>query len=164
MPPDLVIPALGSETMITSSSELSRRMVLRPLRWQRGGTARERVWRCAEGGRVVAVPTKRSAAASGAVRGRRLGWQGASIAELRAESSTAKTLKLSVPGWPGHLSGQHLDVRLTAPDGYTATRPYSIASAAGEPPELTVGQVLGGEVSTFLLTEARRGTTLEVRG
>jgi ferredoxin-NADP reductase len=56
------------------------------------------------------------------------GWQVATLVERRAESPTATTLVLDVPGWPGHLAGQHLDLRLTAPDGYTAERSYSLAS------------------------------------
>ena len=59
------------------------------------------------------------------------GWRPATVAEVRPESATARTLVLDVPGWPGHQAGQHVDVQLTADDGYTATRSYSIASVAG---------------------------------
>ena len=73
-------------------------------------------------------------------------WQVATVAEVRRETETARTIVLDVPEWPGHLAGQHLDVRLTAPDGYRASRSYSIASAwSGGTIELTVEQVPGGE-------------------
>jgi ferredoxin-NADP reductase len=70
-----------------------------------------------------------------------------------------------VPGWPGHLAGQHVDVRLTAEDGYQAQRSYSIASPPGvEPLELTIERIDDGEVSTYLVDEARPGDELELRG
>jgi ferredoxin-NADP reductase len=95
----------------------------------------------------------------------RLTWQVATVVGLREETPTARTLTLAVPGWPGHLAGQHVDVRLTAPDGYTATRAYSIASVSGgETIELTVGLVRDGEVSAYLVQEAAMGVRLEVRG
>ena len=72
---------------------------------------------------------------------------------------------LDVPEWPGHLAGQHLDVRLTAEDGYTAQRSYSIANAAADSHlELTVQRVPDGEVSTYLVDEVRPGDQMEVRG
>ncbi len=75
-------------------------------------------------------------------------WQVATVAAVRDETTTARTLVLDVPDWPGHLAGQHLDVRLTAPDGYRATRSYSIASGAdGDRVELTVEAFPEGEVS-----------------
>jgi ferredoxin-NADP reductase len=61
------------------------------------------------------------------------GWRPARVLAVRPESASARTLVLQVPSWPGHLAGQHLDVRLTAPDGYQAVRSYSIASAALPP-------------------------------
>ncbi len=72
---------------------------------------------------------------------------------------------LDVPGWPGHLAGQHVDVRLTAPDGYQAERSYSIASAP-EAAELslTVERIDDGEVSPYLTEELREGDELELRG
>jgi ferredoxin-NADP reductase len=81
------------------------------------------------------------------------------------ETPRARTLVLHVPGWPGHVAGQHVDVRLTAEDGYQATRSYSIASA----PEdgrvaLTVEELTDGEVSPYLVQEARPGDGFEVRG
>jgi ferredoxin-NADP reductase len=72
---------------------------------------------------------------------------------------------LDVPEWPGHLAGQHVDVRLTAEDGYTAQRSYSIANAAADSHlELTVQRVPDGEVSTYLVDEVRPGDQMEVRG
>ena len=75
-----------------------------------------------------------------------------------------RTLELDVPGWPGHRAGQHLDVRLTAEDGYQAQRSYSIASAPGDGVALTVERLEDGEVSPYLVDEAREGDELEVRG
>jgi ferredoxin-NADP reductase len=95
----------------------------------------------------------------------RLIWRVATVASLRDETATARTLVLDVPGWPGHLAGQHVDVRLTAADGYTAIRSYSIASdAAGDRLEITVEQVRDGEVSPYLAQVAAVGIPLEVRG
>ncbi len=75
-----------------------------------------------------------------------------------------RTLELDVPGWAGHRAGQHLDVRLTAEDGYQAERSYSLASAPGEPPAITVERLEDGEVSPYLVDEARQGDRFEVRG
>ncbi len=75
----------------------------------------------------------------------RLSWRVARLAESRSETESARTLVLDVPGWPGHLAGQHVDVRLTAPDGYSAQRSYSIANASdGQRVELTVQRVPDG--------------------
>jgi ferredoxin-NADP reductase len=72
---------------------------------------------------------------------------------------------LDVPGWPGHAAGQHVDVRLTAEDGYQAQRSYSIASGPGSPDvELTVEGIDDGEVSPYLTEEARPGDGFELRG
>ena len=72
---------------------------------------------------------------------------------------------LDVPDWPGHLAGQHVDIRLTAEDGYMAQRPFSIASAADSTHvELTVQRVSGGEVSKYLVDEVRPGDQMELRG
>jgi ferredoxin-NADP reductase len=96
---------------------------------------------------------------------RRLTWQVATVADVRRETPTARTLILQVPEWPGHLAGQHLDVRLTAPDGYRASRSYSIASAwTGDAIELTVEQVPDGEVSPYLVEVLKVGDPLEIRG
>jgi ferredoxin-NADP reductase len=81
-----------------------------------------------------------------------------------AETPRVRTLELDVPGWAGHRAGQHLDVRLTAEDGYTAQRSYSIASAPGDGVALTVERLDDGEVSPYLVDEAAEGDQLEVRG
>jgi ferredoxin-NADP reductase len=95
----------------------------------------------------------------------RLNWLVAAVLEVRDETATARTLVLDVPGWPGHLPGQHVDLRLTAEDGYQAQRSYSIASGpAGSRLELTVQAVGDGEVSTYLVGEVRAGDRLELRG
>lgn len=95
-----------------------------------------------------------------------LPWLAATVTDLRAETTTAKTIVLSVPGWPDHLAGQHVDLRLTAEDGYVAQRSYSLASPAvgGTTVEITVQRVSEGEVSPFLLEELRVGDQLELRG
>jgi len=96
---------------------------------------------------------------------RRLTWRVGHLAGARDETGTARTLILQVPDWPGHLPGQHVDVRLTAPDGYTAQRSYSIASAAdGDRVELTVQRVADGEVSTYLTDVLAVGDQVELRG
>jgi ferredoxin-NADP reductase len=92
-------------------------------------------------------------------------WRVAVVEALREETSTARTLAIRVPGWPGHQAGQHVDVRLTAPDGYTAVRSYSIASAPdGDLVELTVELVEDGEVSPYLTQDVVVGDRFEVRG
>ena len=97
---------------------------------------------------------------------RRLTWQTATVSDVRRETASARTIVLDVPEWPGHLAGQHLDVRLTAPDGYRASRSYSIASAwtGGDTIELTVEQVPDGEVSSYLVDVLKVGDPLEIRG
>ena len=80
------------------------------------------------------------------------------------ETPRVRTLNLSAPGWRGHRAGQHVDIRLTAEDGYQAERSYSIASAPDEPLALTVERIDDGEVSPYLVDEAREGDRLEVRG
>ncbi|MGV9346310.1 ferredoxin reductase [Streptomyces spiralis] len=93
-------------------------------------------------------------------------WQTATLTEIRRETPHAATFRLAVPAWPGHLPGQHLMLRLTAPDGYTAQRHYSIASAPDGSGhiELTLDHVEGGEVSGWFHTVARPGDRVEVRG
>ncbi|MFA6115266.1 MAG: ferredoxin reductase [Sphingomonas sp.] len=95
-----------------------------------------------------------------------LPWLTATVSELRAETATAKTIAFEVADWPGHLAGQHLDIRLTAEDGYVAQRSFSLASPAGHSAtiEITVQQVADGEVSPFLLEELRLGDQIELRG
>jgi ferredoxin-NADP reductase len=94
----------------------------------------------------------------------RLTWQIATVVELVPETARVKTIVLDVPEWPGHRAGQHLDVRLTAEDGYRAEREYSIASAPGEPVAITVERLDDGEVSPYLTDELRAGDALELRG
>src|SRR5512132_4390824 len=95
----------------------------------------------------------------------RLSWRAAQVLEVRHESASARTLVLVVPDWPGHLPGQHVDVRLTAADGYTTQRSYSIASAPdGSRLELTVQRLDDGEVSPYLTGMLREGDRLELRG
>jgi ferredoxin-NADP reductase len=79
----------------------------------------------------------------------RLTWLAAEVVGGKWETPRVKTLALTVPGWAGHRAGQHLDVRLTAEDGYQAERSYSIASAPGEPLALTVERLDDGEVSPY---------------
>jgi len=92
------------------------------------------------------------------------------VAATRDETATARTIVLDVPGWPGHLAGQHVDVRLTAEDGYSTERSYSIASAPpdgqADPPvvELTVQRLADGEVSPYLTQTLAVGYPLELRG
>ncbi len=96
----------------------------------------------------------------------RLEWRLGQLVESVPETHRAKTLRLAVPGWPGHRPGQHLDIRLTADDGYQAQRSYSIAS----PPEdgdrlaLVVERLDDGEVSPYLVDELRPGDRIELRG
>jgi ferredoxin-NADP reductase len=96
---------------------------------------------------------------------RPLPWREATIRAIRPETPSAKTLVLDVPGWPGHAAGQHVDVRLTAEDGYQAQRSYSIASGPGDPDlELTVEGIEDGEVSPYLTEDAQPGDVFELRG
>jgi ferredoxin-NADP reductase len=96
---------------------------------------------------------------------RRLIWRTAEVLENRAETPRVHRLVLDVPDWPGHLPGQHVVVRLTAEDGYTAQRSYSLASPPDVPQlHLTVERLDGGEVSPYLTDELRRGDLLELRG
>jgi ferredoxin-NADP reductase len=96
---------------------------------------------------------------------RRLTWRLAEVVELRPETSRTKTIAFNVPGWPGHRAGQHVDVRLTAEDGYQAERSYSIASAPESSYlELTVERLDDGEVSPYLTDELRPGDSIELRG
>jgi ferredoxin-NADP reductase len=94
-----------------------------------------------------------------------ISWRTATVRDTAAETPTAKTIVLDVPGWPGHTAGQHVDVRLTAEDGYQAERSYSIASAPEDAQlSLTVERFDDGEVSPYLTDELRSGDQLELRG
>ncbi len=96
---------------------------------------------------------------------RRLIWRRATLVENRPETARVHRLSFDVEGWPGHLPGQHVDLRLTAEDGYTAQRSYSIASAPEEPElQLLVERFDGGEVSPYLTDEMRPGDAAELRG
>ena len=102
--------------------------------------------------------------AGGALLGR-LSWRLGRVAEVRLETPRVASLLLDVPGWEGHLPGQHVDVRQTAEDGYQAQRSYSIGSASdGRRVELTVERIDDGEVSPYLAGELRAGDQFELRG
>lgn len=92
-------------------------------------------------------------------------WQPATVVSVREETHRVKTIQFAISNWPGHVAGQHADVRLTAEDGYRAERSYSIAS----PPqmsavELTVDRLEDGEVSPFLTDQLQPGDTIQLRG
>jgi ferredoxin-NADP reductase len=93
-------------------------------------------------------------------------WLAGTVVALHDETRTARTITLEVPDWPGHIAGQHVDVRLTAPDGYSAVRSYSIASSSNSKRrvELTVERLANGEVSPYLTQEVAVGDRLELRG
>ena len=96
---------------------------------------------------------------------RRPAWNDETVAAVRAETPTARRIVLDVPTWPGNDAGQHLDLRLTAEDGYQATRSYSIASSgSGTRVTLAVDRVDDGEVSPFLVDAVEVGDALEVHG
>lgn len=102
--------------------------------------------------------------AGAAIRGR-LTWRLADATGLVDETARVRTIELDAPGWPGHLPGQHVDVRLTAEDGYQAQRSYSIATPADRTRlAITVERVDDGEVSPYLVGELRPGDKLELRG
>jgi ferredoxin-NADP reductase len=93
-------------------------------------------------------------------------WRVGTVVALHDETATARTITLQVPDWPGHVAGQHVDVRLTAPDGYSVVRSYSIASAPSSDGriEITVERLPNGEVSPYLTQEVKVGDELELRG
>jgi ferredoxin-NADP reductase len=98
-------------------------------------------------------------------RPRRIEWRAATITQVIPETGHAKTLVLDVPGWPGHSAGQHVDVRLTAEDGYQAERSYSIASPPSQSTlAITVERLDDGEVSPYLTDALGVGDRLELRG
>jgi ferredoxin-NADP reductase len=92
------------------------------------------------------------------------GWRPVTVAETTRETATARSIRFTDPDWPDHVAGQHVDIRLTAEDGYQATRSYSLSSAPGEAPQITVEHVDDGEVSSYLVDVATDGDALEVRG
>jgi ferredoxin-NADP reductase len=92
-------------------------------------------------------------------------WTVGRVVEVRTESPSGRSIVLDVPAWPGNLAGHHLDVRLTAPDGYQAARSYSVASSGpGMRVQLGVDRLPDGEVSPYLVDELRVGDEVEVRG
>jgi ferredoxin-NADP reductase len=94
----------------------------------------------------------------------KLQWRVARVVDSTPETESARTIALAVPGWGGHLAGQHIDLKLTAEDGYSAQRSYSLSRPTdGERIELTVQQVEDGEVSPYL-TGVRPGEEIELRG
>jgi ferredoxin-NADP reductase len=96
---------------------------------------------------------------------RAIPWRRAKLHDTRMETRTARTLVFDVPGWTGHRAGQHVDIKLTAGDGYTAQRSYSIASASAPGRlEVTVQAISEGEVSPYLVETMAPGDELELRG
>lgn len=92
-------------------------------------------------------------------------WHVATVSGARPETSNARRIILDIPDWPGNAAGQHADIRLTAEDGYQASRSYSIGSSGDAPSiELAVDRVASGEVSPFLVDDLKVGDQLEVRG
>jgi len=93
-------------------------------------------------------------------------WRVGTVVDLHDETATARTITLEVPDWPGHLAGQRVDVRLTASDGYSAVRSYSLASAPNSEGrvQVTVERLPNGEVSPYLTQEVMLGDRLELRG
>ncbi len=96
----------------------------------------------------------------------RLSWQRGEVVATRPETLRVQSITLTLPNWMGHRAGQHVDVRLTAEDGYQAERSYSIATPPEEAPRvtLTVERLDDGEVSPYLTEELRVGDKLELRG
>src|SRR2546425_5312889 len=104
--------------------------------------------------------------AGAAILGRRVMWRVGTVVALHDETATARTITLELSDWPGHVAGQHVDVRLTAPDGYSAVRSYSIASAPSSERlvEITVERLANGEVSPYLTQELAVDDRLELGG
>src|SRR4029077_2862069 len=111
------------------------------------------------------LPQLRRSMAGTAVLGR-LSWQRARVIALRDDTATARTITFEVATWPGHLAGQRVDLRVTAADGYSAVREYSIASAprADARIELSVERLPDGEVSPYLTQDLAIGDVVELRG
>jgi ferredoxin-NADP reductase len=96
----------------------------------------------------------------------RLTWQLGEVLATKVETARSKSIRLALPNWIGHRAGQHVDVRLTAEDGYQAERSYSLASPPEEAPTvtITVERIDDGEISPYLTEELRVGDKLELRG
>ena len=101
---------------------------------------------------------------AGAALLRRLSWQLGTVVEVVEETPRVRTLVFELADWPEHRAGQHVDIRLTAEDGYRAERAYSIGSAPGEPVAITVERLEDGEVSPYLTEVLREGDQIELRG
>jgi ferredoxin-NADP reductase len=114
--------------------------------------------------RTLTAGEQRGPVAQAPFRQARLTWLVAEVAAKVDETPRVRTLLLDADGWAGHRPGQHLDVRLTAEDGYQAQRSYSIASAPDEQLAITVEKLADGEVSPWLVDEAHDGDRFEVRG
>ncbi|HEU4792778.1 MAG TPA: FAD-binding oxidoreductase, partial [Nitrolancea sp.] len=94
-----------------------------------------------------------------------VGWLTGRLVRAHPLTASARSITFAVPSWPGNDAGQHVDVRLTSPDGYQAVRSYSIASAGpGEEVELAIDRLPDGEVSPFLVDDLELGDTVELRG
>ena len=91
-------------------------------------------------------------------------WRAARVAEAAEATASARVLRLEVPGWTGSAAGQHIDLRLTAEDGYQAVRSYSLASYGDASVEIAVDEVPEGEVSPYLVRDVQPGDELEVKG
>ena len=99
------------------------------------------------------------------VQPQRIAWQVVTVRDLVVETARVHTVVLDAPAWPGHRAGQHVDVRLTAPDGYQAQRSYSIASAPEDDAlVLTIERIEDGELSPYLVDVVEPGDRFEVRG
>jgi ferredoxin-NADP reductase len=108
---------------------------------------------------------ERPSVARGGRAGIPIVWRTVTVRELVRETAHACTIVFDAPGWPGHRAGQHVDVRLTAEDGYQVERSYSIASAPEDPHlALTIERIDDGEVSPYLADDLRPGDELELRG
>jgi ferredoxin-NADP reductase len=86
------------------------------------------------------------------------------VTAVTSETPSVRTIGLRLPSWPGHQAGQHLDIRLTGDDGYSAERSYSIAAASDDPVAITVERLDDGEVSPYLTEDVHVGDQLEIRG
>lgn len=111
------------------------------------------------------VATSRTAIEPSVRKVRPIAWRLGTVTGLIQETPEVRTLRLDIPGWPGHRPGQHVDLRLTAEDGYQAERSYSIATPPEEPGvALTIERLPDGEVSPYLTDEVRVGDRIELRG
>src|SRR5262249_39584510 len=165
-------PARSSPTPTTDSPSRPSTAARRACssRTSTSGNLRSGCAGCASWRPIRRDSGSRTAITSAAIPGRKsamtaIEWRVATVAELVEETASARSLVLSVPDWPGHRPGQHVDVRLTSEDGYQAQRSYSIASPpARSEIVLTIERIDDGEVSPFLTEDMRPGDALELRG